>query len=75
VDPSSTDQDTENHQTISRPMSSKSKKPSKPKSRNPYALPAKMKKAGPMKDKRAPRGGTSNKQSEYLEEAEETKEE
>lgn len=34
--------------------------------RNPYALPAKMKKAGPMKHKLQPKGGAKNKQSDIL---------
>ena len=38
------------------------------KVRDPNAAPAFARKAGPMKDRRAPRGGTRNVQRELLEE-------
>ena len=46
----------------------------KKKPRNPVALPAKQMKAGPMKDRRSPRGGAINKQDKWLEEVEEDRE-
>lgn len=46
----------------------KKKQKKLPKRRNPYALPAKQRRAGPMKDRRTPRGGTKNKQREYMDE-------
>ena len=39
--------------------------------RNPHALDAKSRKAGPMKDRRAPRKGTRNKQVDILDSNEE----
>jgi hypothetical protein len=36
--------------------------------RNAFALHAKMRRAGYMKDRREPRGGTRNKQAEYRDE-------
>jgi hypothetical protein len=39
--------------------------------RNPVALPARLRKAGPLKDRRDPKGGTRNLQNKWLEEWEE----
>jgi len=39
-----------------------------PKVRNAFALHAKQRRAGYMKDKRTPRAGQKNKQREYLDE-------
>lgn len=41
----------------------------RPKPRNPVALPAKKRKAGPLKDRRTPRGGA--KKPDWQQEAEE----
>lgn len=41
-----------------------------PKRRNLLAVDARTRKAGPMKDRRAPRGGAKNEQDEILEEYE-----
>ncbi len=41
------------------------------KVRNPFSTHAKGRKAGPMKDRRTPRGGTRNEQRELLDEHEE----
>ena len=46
-------------------MDNKQKK--KPKIRNPSTIPAKKRKAGKMKDRRAKKGGATNDQLEYLE--------
>jgi hypothetical protein len=43
------------------------------KSRNPFAIQSKKKKAGQIKDKRTPRGGSKNKQKEYQKIIEEEK--
>lgn len=40
------------------------------KFRNAYSTHAKMRRAGAMKDRRAPRGGTTNEQRDLLEECE-----
>lgn len=34
--------------------------------RNPFVLDARSRKAGPIKDRRAPRGGARNKQADIL---------
>lgn len=47
----------------------KNKKRKPVKIRNAFALHAKSRKsAGAMKDRRAPRGGTKNKQQQYMDE-------
>jgi predicted Rossmann fold nucleotide-binding protein DprA/Smf involved in DNA uptake len=38
------------------------------KTRNPFAVAARQRRAGPMRDRRAPRGGAHNEQRELLEE-------
>lgn len=55
-------------------MSKKKKVKTAP--RNPYALDAKSRRAGmaPMKDRRTPRGGSKNKQLEFLKQYIEDKE-
>ncbi len=47
-------------------------KMTKSKPRNPYAVPAKKRKAGKMKSKEAKRQNGKNKQTEILKEAEDT---
>ncbi len=48
----------------------KRKKTKRLKQRNAMALPARMRKAGPMTDRRIERGGSKNTQTEYLSEVE-----
>lgn len=43
------------------------KKPAKKAPRNPAALPAKARKASPMKHKLTPKGGAKNKRAEIIE--------
>jgi hypothetical protein len=43
----------------------------RPKPRNPVALPAKQRKAGPLKDRRKPKGGATNIHRKLLEKLDE----
>lgn len=42
-----------------------------PKKRNPLVIDARQRRAGPMKDRRTPRGGSKNKLKEFEEEYDE----